>query len=224
MSIPPAVSHSTDVPDAELLIAPGCPHCAGVLGALTTLIKEGRLGRLQVIDLGHYPDEAARRDARAVPWLRLGPFTLTGAHTTAELRDWATRAGSEQGRREAVETQLAQGELDAVIAACRTTPALCRQLLALAADLDTPFAVRVGVGAVFEDLGPDGLLGDLVEPIDRELAHSPHPQVRADAAHFLGLSRSLAARDALQRLAEDADAEVREIAAESLAELASGAS
>ena len=37
--------------------------------------------------------------------------------------------------------------------------------IVLAADLDTPFAVRIGVGAIFEDLGPEGLLADLIQPI-----------------------------------------------------------
>ncbi|MGB5200334.1 MAG: hypothetical protein WBR56_10600, partial [Sedimenticolaceae bacterium] len=46
-------------PDAELLIAPGCAHCAAVLAALTALVKRGDLGRLNVVQLGAHPEAVA---------------------------------------------------------------------------------------------------------------------------------------------------------------------
>ena len=55
--------------------------------------------------------------------------------------------------------------------------------------------------------------------IDALLTHCPHAQVRADAAHFLGLTGSPDARKVLRRLSKDKNAEVREIARESMAEL-----
>lgn len=206
----------TDVPDAELLIAPGCPHCPAVLAALADLLKQGRIGRLQVINLGAHPAAAGERGARGAPWIRIGPFELTGSHTPTELAQWAKQAGSAAGRHAYLLKQLEAGELDSVIAVCRRDPTMRLPLIDLAADLETPFAARIGVGAVFEDLGPDGLLADLVDALDRGLARSGHAQVRADAAHVLGLTGTEDARPALQRLAADPDAEVREIAAESL--------
>ena len=204
------------VPDAELLIAPGCPHCPAVLNALADLVKQGSIGRLHVINLGQHPDEADPRGARGVPWLRLGPFELVGAHRPAELAEWVERAASPEGRRAYLLEQLEAGELETVIGVCGRTPEMLPPLLDLAADLDTPFAVRIGIGAVFEDLGPRRQLTDLVEAIDRRLGHSEHVQVRADAAYFLGLTGADGARTALERLAGDVDAEVREIATESL--------
>lgn len=205
----------TDVPDAELLIAPGCPHCPSVLSTLADLIKQGRIGRLHVINLGLHSEEADPRGARGVPWLRLGPFVLVGAHRPAELAEWVERAASNEGRRAYLLEQLASGELETVIGVCHRAPEMLLPLVDLAADLDTPFAVRIGIAAVFEALGPRGELTDLVEALDRQLGHSEHVQVRADAAYFLGLTGSDAAHSALERLANDADAEVREIAAES---------
>ena len=115
---------------------------------------------------------------------------------------------------------LEGGQLDSVTGACRRAPqTLLPVLLDLAGKLDTPFAVRIGVGAVLEDLATDDLLSGLTGPISR-LTASPQPQVRADAAHFLGLTGSPDARSELERLASsDEDPEVREIALESLAEL-----
>lgn len=207
------------VPDAELLIASGCVHCPVVLSGLAELVKKGRIGRLEVVNIARHPEIAEARGARGVPWIRIGPFQLSGAHTQSELADWVERAGSEDGMRAYLIESLETGQLDSVTAACRRSPELLPPLLRLAADLETPFAVRIGVGAVLEDLGPDGLLADRLDEIDA-LADSPHAQVRADAAHFLGLSGAAAARARLLRLAGDPDPQVREIAAESLAALA----
>jgi hypothetical protein len=203
-------------PDAELLIAPGCPHCPSVLGGLADLVKQGKLGRLSVINLELHPGEGEARGARAVPWIRIGPFELTGAHRPAELADWAERAGSPAGRRSYLEQQLADGELDQVVSVCRREPAMLAPLIDLAGDLETPFAVRIGVGAVLEELSPDGLLIQLSPTVRDIMANSEHPSVRADAAHFLALTQADAARGPLRSLLEDDDASVREIARESL--------
>jgi hypothetical protein len=204
------------VPDAELLIAPGCAHCAAVLTALTDMVKRGDLGRLNVVHLGAHPEAAAAVGARSVPWIRIGPFELAGAHTQGELKGWARRAGTPEGLRAYLLGQLQSGQLDNTISACRRDPAFLAPLVSLSADLDTPFAVRIGVGAVLEDLAPDGLLRGLVGVIEERLARSPHAQVRADAAHFLGLTGAPEARPALRRLSDDENAEVREIAQEAI--------
>lgn len=210
---------NTAIPDAELLIATGCAHCPAVLAGLAELIKAGRIGRLEVINIARHPEIAERRGARGVPWIRIGPFELSGAHSRSELEELVDKAGSPHGLQAYLRDSLESGELDRVIGVCRHSPEMLSPLLALAGDLDTPFAVRIGVGAVLEDLATEDLLSGLTGPISR-LAASPHPQVRADAAHFLGLTGSQEARSELQRLAgSDEDREVREIALESLAEL-----
>ena len=208
----------TLVPDAELLLAPGCAHCPGVLAALSEMLKQGEIAQLTAINIHTRPDAATERGVRSVPWIRIGPFELAGAHTRAQLQAWAERAGSRQGMQAYLVESLETGQLDSVIAACRRSPQLLGPLLELAADLDTPFAVRIGVGAVLEDLGADGLLADQLEPV-AALAASEQVQVRADAAHYLGLVGTDQARNLLNGLLHDSDAEVREIAAESLEEM-----
>lgn len=205
-------------PDAEVLIATGCAHCPAVLAALADLAKQGRIGRLTVINVAAHPDEAWARGVRGVPWTRIGPFELPGAQSAAELTTWATRAGSGAGRRDYLRETLAAGELATATTACRRSPELVVPLIDLAGDLDTPYAVRIGVGAVLEDLAPGGLDEPAVAAIAR-LAMSGHSAVRADAAHYLGLAGGARARALLQELAADSDGEVREIANESLAAL-----
>jgi hypothetical protein len=208
-------------PDAELLIAPGCPHCPAVLNGLADLVKTGRIGELKIINLAVHPAAAAERGARGAPWMRIGPFELVGAHTPDELRTWVDRAGTQAGRQAYLVEQLTAGELDAVIAVCRRDPSMRLPLIELAGDLDTPFAVRVGIGAIFEDLGPDGRLKDLVDVLEKKLTTHTEAQVRADAAHFLGLTGNPASLPTLNRMTQDPDAEVREIAAESVADIES---
>ena len=205
-------------PDAELMIAPGCTHCPVVLAGLADLVKAGKIGRLDVVNIGQHPDIATQRGVRGVPWIRIGPFELSGAHSRSELEELVDKARSTDGLQTYLRDSLESGELDQVIRACRRSPELLSPLLALAGDLDTPFAVRVGVGAVLEDLATDDLLTGLSGPI-RQLAASPEPQIRADAAHFLGLIGGQEALAELHRLANDEDHEVREIASESLAEM-----
>jgi hypothetical protein len=205
-----------DVPDAELMIATGCAHCPMVLSALAELLKKGQIGRLVVTNIATHPEVADARGVRGVPWIRVGPFEFTGAHSQGELADWAARAGSEEGIQRYLEVGLETGQLAAVTSACRNSPAMLPQLVRLAGDLEMAFAVRIGVGAVLEDLATEGLLLGLVDDF-AALASSPHAQVRADAAHFLGLSGAPEAEPHLRSLADDADREVREIAAESLA-------
>ena len=156
---------NTTVPDAELMIATGCTHCPVVLAGLADLIKAGQIGRLEVINIAQRPQLAEERGVRAVPWLRIGPFELSGMHSRSELAEFARQAGSETRMMAYLRDSLETGELDRVIAVCRRSPELLPPLLALAGDLDTPFAVRIGVGAVLEDLATDGLLSDSVEDI-----------------------------------------------------------
>ena len=79
-------------------------------------------------------------------------------------------------------------------------------------------AARIGVGAVLEELAESGLLGPAVAPL-LGLLTSETPQVRADACHYLGLTGDPGVREAVTPLLEDADAEVREIARETLEEI-----
>lgn len=209
---------STPTPHAELLVAPGCTHCATVLASLVELVKLGTIGRLDVVNIHSHPEEAEARGIRGVPWIRIGPFELTGAHTRQELTQWAERAGSDAGMQAYLSESLEHGQLGSVTSACRRSAELRAPLLDLAADLDTPFAVRIGVGAVLEELAADGLLGGLLDEI-AALVTSDQSQVRADGAHYLGLAGGERARRLLRGLLDDPDAQVREIAAESLAEL-----
>ena len=202
-------------PDAELLIASGCVHCPAVLNGLADLLKKGLIGRLQVINVGVHADEASRRNARSVPWLRIGPFVLEGSYTPSQLREWAQRAASGEGMAEYFAELLEQQQIEQALQLVRDDPGLLPVLVAMIGDLDTPMGVRIGVGAMFEDLAEHGELGPAV-PLLGELTRSSDSQVRADAAYYIGLLGREAGEPWLRPLLTDENHEVREIAAEAL--------
>mgnify|MGYP001824663827 CR=1 FL=1 len=202
-------------PDAEILINSGCAHCPGVVAGLTQLVKEGRLGRLHIINVGEQPAEARARGARGVPWTRIGPFTLEGSYTPGELRSWAERAASGAGMGQYFAELLENQQLEQALQLVRDTPDLLQLLVDMEGDLDTPMGVRIGIGAMFEHLAEEHRLEPAL-PLLRELTHAPESQVRADAAYYIGLLGPEIAHAHLQGLLADENQEVREIAAEAL--------
>lgn len=205
-------------PDARLLIAPGCAHCPAVLDGLTQLAKSGGIGRLEVVNIAVHPEIAEEVGTRTVPWFRIGPFTLTGAHTASELAEWAERATDGSGMTAYFSHLLESNRLNEVVQMLHNQDGSLQELIPLLEDLETPMAVRIGVGAVIEEFADTPELASAVDSL-ATLATSDLPQVRADACHYLGLTRSPVAAPALQACLEDENEEVSEIAAESLAML-----
>ena len=203
-----------------MLMAPGCAHCPLVLEALGGLLKAGRLGRLEVVNVAAHPEDAVAAGTRSVPWTRIGPFELDGLYSPAELAEWAGHAAAGTGVAEYLAHLLEHRQLDRAVAVIRREPDALPALLGLAASLETPLGIRIGISAVIEELQGMAVLHDAL-PALAALAASPEPQVRADAAHFLGLGANQAARATLEALLDDPDPQVREIAAESLALLGS---
>lgn len=210
--------HTTSVPDATLLIAPGCPHCPKVLQALSEFVKRGEIGSLEVINIAIHPEAAEKAGTRSVPWTRVGSFELVGALTPQEIRETIEKAGRADPLEHLVHL-LETSRLDEVVKAISNTPDALPSLVTLLDDLDTPMAVRIGIGALLEEL-PETLVRS-AETALITLTDSGNQSVRADAAHYLSLVDTDTSRETLQRLLSDSSEEVREIAGESLEALSS---
>lgn len=206
------------VPDALLLVVASCPHCPAVLAALSGMAKDGSVGRLEVVNVAVHPEVAEELGVRSLPWLRLGPFELSGLRSRAELEEWAQRCGSATGMADYFHTLLKEGGLARVQAAIALQPALLSALLPIVANPEASINVRVGASVIFEAHAGDVALRALLPQLLEMAAHADR-RVRADACYYLGLSHAAAARPALTRCLDDADGEVREIAADALAEL-----
>lgn len=114
--------------------------------------------------------------------------------------------------------QLMEGGLKRVLASIEAQPSLLAALLPIVANPEASMNVRLGASAVFERFARHPALAALVPDLGALMQHEDH-RVRADACHFLGLSGDRAAQPFLQARLHDQDREVREIAAEALAEL-----
>jgi len=209
---------SRTIPDALLLLAPACPHCPAVLEGLSALVKEGAIGRLEAVNIAVHPKRAEELGVRSVPWFRIGEFELDGAQTPGELRRWAELAGTPQGMPAYFLHLLKNGRHAKVEEMARQEPQRLLALVELLADADASMAVRLGIGAVLEELRPDGLATIMVPGLG-ELTHHPDPLVRADACHYLSLAGGEEIAPYLRACLDDQDAAVREIVAEILAEL-----
>ncbi len=196
-------------PDALLLLSTHCP------AALADLVKRGRLGQLTVVNLESRPEAAQAYGVRSVPWVRIGEFELGGLRSQSELEDWAHKAGSEAGWADWFHLLLKEGQMQRVVEAVHSAPERLAALLPLLANPEASLNVRLGVGAVLEDFAGSPALAALTDRLGA-LAADADPRVRADACHTLALTRSPAARAWLEPRLEDPDADVREIATESL--------
>jgi len=213
---------TTDRPDALLLLTSTCPHCPAVLAGLGDLVKQGILGRLEVVNIGQRPEIAQQYGVRSVPWFRIGELEFEGMHTPAELRQWAERAGTVDGEAEYFHELLKAGQLDKVSRHVKRRHRALQSLLRLLGDPDTELTARIGVNAVFEGLEGDPMLAETSAPLEALLTHQD-AHVRGDAAHLLSHTHRPEARPLLARLLDDDNADVREIAKEGLERLDSRA-
>lgn len=209
---------SATPPDALLFTAPGCPHCHTVLQGLNELAKQALIGTLTVVDVTEHPELAAQYGVRTTPWLRLGPFTLTGTHSPAELRQWAEWANGEEGIAHYIEHLLKQGSYKQAVAFIEADTQRLTPLLAIIANPKAKIGVRLGVSALLEAHANTAELRKLLPQLADLTRHADH-RVRADACHLLGLTGSAAARTHVEACLNDAHEEVREIAKEAMEEL-----
>lgn len=204
-----------DAPDALFLLATGCAHCPAVLEGLTQLLKQGRIGRLEAVNIVQHPEAAQAVGTRSVPWTRIGPFELEGAMTPGELARWADLAHSDQGFSVYFSHLLESHQPHKVTALLREMPETLPQLVSLLQSDDTPMTVRIGIGVVMEELEGSELLRHALPDL-LALARSAQPNIRADAAHYLGLTHAADASETLRGLLVDDNPDVREIAADAL--------
>lgn len=207
-----------DIPEALLLLAPGCPHCPAVLEGLGVLVKEGALGRLEAVNIAVHPERAEQLGVRSVPWVRIGEFELDGAQTPADLRRWAELAGTPQGMKDYFLHLLKNGRRAKVEEMARRQPERLLALVDLLADDAASMAVRIGIGAVLEEL-QDSHIASVMVPGLGELTQHVDPLVRADACHYLSLVGGAEITPWLRACEDDPDVAVREMVADILAEM-----
>jgi len=202
-------------PDALFLLGTHCPHCPGVLQALANLVKAGTLGTLKVVNIEQRIDIARELGVRSVPWVRIGSFELEGLRSEQELAEWAARAATGSGTSEWLNELLSSGKLDQALQHISSDPVGMDALMQLFTDPDTQLNTRIGISAIMEHLQDSDVLRAIVDQLG-ELTRHEDAHIRGDACHYLALSGSPKAADYIRPLLQDTDAEVRDIAQESI--------
>lgn len=106
------------------------------------LVKQGVIGRLEVVNITVAPERASKLKVRSVPWTRIGPFELEGLRAPAELRRWAEQAGTTAGMAEYLGELLSGGRLQGAKRLVRDDPARLPVLALLVGNPDTGIATR----------------------------------------------------------------------------------
>lgn len=184
------------------------------------MVKTGTIGHLNIHNLDVSPEIAESLNVRSVPWIGIGPFTLTGSHTRAELEDWVAKANSNSGMVDYITEKLTHREVETVIALLEKSPEYFSAVLEILNDPDAELTAKIGVGVIMESFAGAPLLRDYFDGI-AELASHNDPRVRADVAYYLGLSQSRDAIPLLAELQKDNDSDVAESAKDALEELQS---
>ena len=202
-------------PDALLLLSTHCPHCPAMLSALADLVKQGTIGRLEAVNLEQHPEIGQALGVRSAPWVRIGRIELAGMHSKLELAEWAAKADSEAGMADWFHMLLKEGQLPRAQALIEADPALLAAVLPIVGNVDASLNVRLGAGVLLEEFAATDALRALLPRLG-ELSRHSDARVRADACHYLGLTGDAAAKPWLESRLTDDDADVREIATESL--------
>ena len=99
-------------------------------------------------------------------------------------------------------------------------PALLAAVLPIVGNVEASLNVRLGAGVLLEHFAGTDTLRALLPRLG-ELSQHADARVCADACHYLGLTGDAAAKSWLEARINDEDADVREIAAESLQAISS---
>ena len=183
--------------------------------ALTNLVKAGKLARLDILNIELNADAATSNGVRSVPWVKLGPYELTGLRSQSDFEQWIERINDPAMMAEYFAEQITSGDMDKVRTSIEKNPPLFGVLLQLIGTDNTSLSVRIGVGALMEDFANSELLNNNIDALGAYTLHA-QATVRNDACHYLGLSHNPAAEKYIRPLLNDIDAEVREVAAEAL--------
>lgn len=202
-------------PDALMLMGTHCPYCPSVLKALQALVASGHIIHLETHNIEENPEIAREFGVRSVPWVRIGPFELEGLRSEKELREWAVKAAANAGLTDWLNELLSSGNISKPLEHIKSDPAAMNTLLKLFADPDTKLNAQIGISAIMEDLKGTDTLNAIVDQLG-ELTQHEDARVRGDACYYLALSGSPKAAGFIKTRLDDSDANVREIAKESL--------
>jgi thioredoxin-like negative regulator of GroEL len=218
--VKPQITAKNITPDVLMLMGTQCAFCGPMMQMITELMKAGHIAELKIVNIEKNPALAQELGVRSVPWLQVGPFELQGSRTKQELLEWLQRAESSSGVNEYLEEVLVEGKIDYVSKLLRRYPQALNNIIGFIADPEAKMNVRLGVGAIIEDIAETDIFKEAIPRLKEYLSHTD-ARVRGDACHYLSLTKDVSSIPAIEALLSDESEEVREIAQDSLDDLRS---
>jgi hypothetical protein len=206
-------------PAVLMLMGTQCTYCGPMMQLLTELMKAGQISQLRIVNIETNPEVAAELDVRSVPWLQIGPFELSGSRSKQELSLWLKRASSSDGVTDYLEEVLAEGKIKYANKLIRRYPQALENVIDLMADPEARINVRLGVGVIIEEIAGTEQFRTMIPRLVEYLSNSD-ARIRGDACHYLSLTGDRTYIPEIEKLLSDESEEVREIAQDSLDELA----
>ena len=206
-------------PTVLMLMATQCTYCGPMMQILTEIMKAGHISQLRIVNIENNPELEAELGVRSVPWLQIGPFELSGSRSKKELLSWITRASSFDGVTDYFEEVLSEGKIEYANKLIHRYPQALENVIDLMADPEARINVRLGVGVIIEELAESEQFKSVIPRLVDYLS-SKDARIRGDACHYLSLTKDRSYIPDIEKLLSDESEEVREIARDSLEELA----
>ena len=206
-------------PTVLMLMGTQCAYCGPMMLMLIDLMKTGSISELRLVNIEEDPELARELGVRSVPWLQVGPFELLGSQSKQELVMWLDRASSLTGINEYLAQVLSEGNIAYATRLIERYPQALQNVLQLMADPEAKINVRLGVGVIIEDMAESRSFETVIPQLIEYLS-SDDARIRGDACHYLSLTKNSAYIPLIEKLLTDESEEVREIAQDSLDELA----
>ena len=207
--------NQADNPKTILLVSSHCPHCHTLETLLRERMANGLLGSLDVINIEQFPEVAQQYGVRSVPWMQLGDFVFEEVLAPAELDGWIAQVREGRGQAQYIMHLLERGKLVKAIEWVEKGNATLKAIISILADPDAKMNVRLGVGAILEHFEDSKAIRAIIPDLVALLSDS-NPVIRTDVCHYLSLTHSSDAVEALQKMLDDEDQQVRQVARESI--------
>ena len=195
----------------ELFISTHCAHCAAMLQIMTTMVKQGDIDRLEIINLEKLPEVAVSNGVRSVPVLKIGAQLYEGRLTASEVNEYINRASQADSLQAYFSDNLSHGDIQRVLDTLHKQPDSVKALSALMDDADAKINIRLGIGVIFETIAKTPLMKTALPALQAYLNHQD-ARVRADACYYLSLTEDRRWLPILEKCLQDENADVREIA------------
>ena len=206
--------------EITVFIAPTCPHCPRAVSSAIEVALANREVSVRVVDAQFFTGLAEKQAIKSVPLTLIdGELRLTGVVEASRLAEHLLERGGEAYRARVLRSLIEEGLIDRA-ARMIVTPDGSGAFAAEWATSTT--SLRMGLMlAASEALMLDATaLDGRVEAISRQLGSSD-ASLRGDTADLLGQIGHPSAEPGLEKLLDDSNPDVAEIASESLEQVRS---